>query len=151
MNEQSISKESERMVKHTEERSKKDEETMSRFRNTLSKLKSLLKVVTYLGIKTKDERGKETINSAVQSGKDGDLQKAVDSLEESCDFLIEKIDETVEREIKKMKSIEGMNENDSGHRQIKRAISKLEKAKDNKEFEDLPDLLFEAWDKVKKK
>jgi len=139
------------MVKHTEGRSRQDEETMSKFRNTLSELKLLLKVVTYLGIKTKDERGKETINSAVKSAKGGDLQKAVDSLEESCDFLKEKIDETVEREIEKIKSVEGMNEDDSGHQHIKRAISKLERAKENKEYEDLPDLLFEAWDKVRKR
>jgi len=150
LDEQSFLKESKSMVEHTKGQDRRDEETMSKFRNTLSELKSLLKIVRYLGIKTKDERGKETITSAVQNAKDGDLQKAVDSLEESCDFLIEKIDETVEREIEKMKSMRGSNENDPKHKDINRAISKLERAKDNEEYEDLPDLLFEAWDKVRK-
>lgn len=150
LNEENSLKESERIVKQTEGRSTRDE-TVSKINNTLSELKVFLEVVTYLGIKAEDERGREEITSAVENVKAGDFEGTLNSLEKSCEFLREKIDETVEKELEKMKSHEVVSEDGSGTQDIKRAISKLEKAKENKEYEDLPDRFFQAWNKVKKR
>lgn len=124
--------------------------TISEINTTLSKLKLLLKVVSYLGIKAEDERGKEAITSAVKNVKDGNLEKTKDSLEESCKFLKEKIDDTIEKELEEMKIQAGLKEDEVENRDIKRAISRLEKAKENEDYDDLPDLFFKAWDEVKK-
>lgn len=151
MNEENNQEESKIDANQTVDQDRRDKETMSKINKALSELKVLLEVITYLGIKAEDERGKETITSAVDNVKAGNLEKAKDSLDESCEFLKAKIDETIEKELEKMESQAGLKEEGTGNREIERALSKLEKAKENNEYEDLPDLFFEAWDKVKKR
>ncbi|MEF8832281.1 MAG: hypothetical protein V5A66_02040 [Candidatus Thermoplasmatota archaeon] len=150
MTEENNLEESKRDANQTGDRDRRDRETMSKINKALSELKVLLEVITYLGIKAEDEQGKETITSAVDNVKAGNLEKAKDSLNESCEFLKAKIDKTIEKELEKMETQAGLKEEGKGNQEIERAISKLKKSKENNEYEDLPDLFFQAWDKVKK-
>lgn len=151
MTEEKNPEKSKRDGKQTIDLDRQTKGTMSEINETLSDLKHLLKVVTYLGIKTEDERGREAITSAMKNVKTGDLEKTKDSLEKSCEFLKQKIDKTVEKELKKMESQANLKEDETRDRDIERAISKLEKAKEDKDYDDLPDLFFQAWDEVKKR
>ncbi len=141
----------EKIPRQFKDKNKRDEEAVSKIKEKLSELKILLKVVSYLGIKAEDERGREAIISAVENVKSGELKKTEDSLEESCKFLREKIDETIEEELEKLRIHLASRNDYTEHENIGRSISKLKKAKEDKRYEDIPDLYFEAWDKVKRK
>ncbi len=151
LNKENSIKDSDELMKQKDFRSKRDKETISKVKDTFFELKQLLKVVTYLGIRAEDERGRKAIISAVENVKAGDFTKTNDSLKDSCEFLKEKIDKTIDKELKKMRGQIALNESGLKHRDIERAMSKLEKGKNNNEYEEIPDLFFQAWDKVKKK
>ncbi len=122
-------------------------------KKVLSELKELIQVAVYLGIKTDNEQRKQTIKSAVESVKDNDLEGTLGKLEETCDFLKDKIDEKVDRDLEEIESRKSKlsdKENlDLG--KIDRNISKIKKGTKKGTYKKIPDLLFQAWNELKKK
>ncbi len=151
MSEKNEIKEIKTTSKKTEKRSK-DDEYKEQIKETLVELKDLLEVIKYLGIKSDDEQGRENITSAVKHAKSRDHKKTLESLQESSDFLKEKIEDYVEKEIEDMRS-ELSKESDHetiNSQNIKRDISKLEEAYQAKEYEDIPEHFFRTWNELKR-
>lgn len=133
------------------ENSSRDEEYKEQIKKTLVELKDLLEVIKYLGIKSEDQTGREKITSAVEHAKVRDHKNTLESLKKSSKFLKEKIDEHVEKEIEEMRSeLREKSDDIPNSQNIKRKISRLEEACQDKVYEDIPENFFRAWDELKK-
>ncbi len=140
-------------MKDQDDGSARSKDQIKDIKSSLSELKSLLEVASYLGIKSESERGKKAIKSATEFVKNGDLEKTQTFLTQSCDFLKEKIDEKVDHELDRLRSFEDTVSNEKKNKNIKidRVLKKLEKTKKDGDYEDIPELVFNAWDEVKKR
>lgn len=118
---------------------------------TLVEIKYLLRIADYMGIRAERERGKRIIKYALKTSKEGYHWEALDALREARNFLKELVDKRMEEEIIDLSFVLDDLEGGGRSKKIMNTISKLEKARDEEEYEDVPELIFKAWEAVKKK
>jgi len=128
------------------EESKKVAKEMSK---TLTDLRDLLKVANYLGVETENQRGKKIIKYAVSSAKDGHYWEAQDALEEGKKFLKNTLDEKIENELMDLSLSLDNIEEERVSKNANKKIAQIEEAKEEERYEDIPELVYKAWDEIK--
>lgn len=125
-------------------------EASLKINETLVELKELLKVADYLGAEGENPKGKETIKYAVEASKEGRYWDSLVALQEGKDFLKEVLDEKIENEVMDLSLSVDMMRDESKASKVNRLITKIEKAKEEEEYERVPELVFKAWENIKK-